>query len=858
MIIDNNMTIDGVLSERSARGNENPFVLFSSSPSMTAAELDSSAARMATLLSEMGVRKDSRVLVCFKHSPEMLVMLLGAWKLGAVVLPTDRFVDQKAMQNAIANTEPSAAVFGAGLDEVMAEMTPLLDSHDIPTTLIQCDQLPQEEHAGVAHSADDAALCLFTSGSTGLPKGVVLTHRNLLAGARNVISTAQVGKADRALCVLTLAHLNGLVTTFITPLMSGGSVVYQEEDFTPTRVVNLIDRHECTWFSATPTQYALMVSPPLDKSAFSLGTLKFCRSASAPLPPRILNEFEEHYGVPIIETMGTTESAGQIFSNPMPPEERKAGYVGFPHEYIEVRLVADDGTVITAPRTQGELQIKGDCMLREYYKDPETTAKAYDREWFKTGDLCEWDDEGYYRITGRSKEIAIYCGLNISLRAIEDAIQELGQVMDVGCIGRGHPVFGEIIDIYAQPLEDTEPEAFQKLADALAAAARPFLPNALALGHIKFIQEFKRSGVGKKLKGFLPEMDVLYSHDRTLPTDPRALLAHVLNVDETAITDSAMIGSLKEWDSLAHVSLMLATEDILGRRLTRQEMTALLTFHGLRHVLKGGNGRTLETKGSSIKTVISQLQDAGYGDGPNIYYLMMGFAHCASMGIYDPEALLDALVNALPSGAHLVMNAFTWHFCSTGTYHYQNTKTEMGLINELFVRRPDTIRSEHPIYSYGIWGPNAEEIARFDSDSCWGKGSLTWKLGERKDVRALTYGLPLMNDSLFRANPVVHAVEEAFEVPYRYFKEFKGTADFGRGPEKCSTRMFVRQLEPEVENHWGLLSDQLKALPESVYDTTIPIMGYWCHEIVTLGSEILEKDIMGLTPEAVSPTSSAS
>lgn len=773
-------------------------------------------------------------------------MLLGCWKLGAVVLPTDRFIDLNALKIAIGNTEPTVAIFSPGLEEQAKDMEEILEAAQVTSAVIQCEALPLEEHPGISHTMDDAALCLFTSGSTGLPKGVVLSHKNLLAGARNVISTAKVNETDRALCVLTLAHLNGLVTTFLTPLLSGGSVVYLEEDFTPSRVANLIDTHNCTWFSATPTQYALMVSPPLDETSFSFNTLKFCRSASAPLPPRILNEFEAHYKIPIIETMGTTESAGQIFSNPMPPEQRKPGFIGLPHDFIKVRLMGDDNQQITQPHTQGELQIQGDCMMQDYYNDPVTTAEAYEGEWFKTGDLAEWDDDGFYRISGRTKEIAIYCGLNVSLRAIQDAVHEKGIVLDVACVGREHPVFGEIIDLYAVPYKEATEDNYFELAAELAEVARPYVPNALALGNIKLLKEFRRSGVGKILKGYLPQIEILFSHDRGLPTEPKALLAHVLGVEVDTVEDSAMIGSMRQWDSLAHVSLMLATEDILGRRLTRQEMTALLTLHGLRNVLKGEGLHPLQTKQSAIKTVISQLKDAGFADGPNINYLMMGFAHCASLGIYDPEALLDALIDSLPSGAHLIMNAFTWNFCGTGRYHFKNTKTEMGLINELFLRHTGTIRSEHPIYSYGIWGPEANDIAQFNSDSCWGKDSLTWKLGERKDVRTLTYGLPTLYNSLFRANPVVHAAEEKYLVPYRYFKEFSGTVDFGRGQQEYTTKMFVRQLEPEVNNDWTLLSEKLTALPETVYDEEISVMGYWSHEVMKYSCELLDKDVYAL------------
>ncbi|MFH1912646.1 MAG: AMP-binding protein [Pseudomonadota bacterium] len=841
-----NATISDILDARSADGKTSPFLLFSGSESLTASQLDHLAGRVATKLAALGVVKGARVLVCFRHSPEMLSMLMACWKLGAIVLPTDRFIDTDALRIAIANTQPTAAIFGPWLDEQAERMAPILKENNIAFAPIRHEELPSQPHPGCACESDAPALCLFTSGSTGLPKGVVLSHANLLAGARNVVATTEVDKDDRALCVLTLAHLNGLVTTFLTPLVSGGSVVYLEEDFTPTRVAKLIDKFRCTWFSATPTQYALMISPPLEKTAFSFASLKFCRSASAPLPARVFDEFEAHYGVPMIETMGTTESAGQIFSNPMPPAARKAGHVGFPNRHVEVRLVDEQGKPVVAPRVQGELQVRGDCMMLGYHNDPETTASAFDHGWFKTGDICEFDEEGYYRITGRTKEIAIYCGLNVSLRAIQDAVQEQGIVLDAACVGREHPVFGEIIDLYAVPYEQTQETAYPDLVRALADTARPYIPNALALGQVKLVREFKRSGVGKTLKGFLPELEVLYAHDRRLPTEPEELLAHVLGVPRESIDDDAMIGSLKQWDSLAHVSLMLATEDVLGRRLSRIEMNALLTLHGLRLVLKGDGATVLKSRKSAIRTVVQQLNDAGYGDGPTINYLMMSFAHCAAMHIYDPDALLDALIEALPSGAHLIMNAFTWDFCTTGRYHHVFSKTSVGLINDLFLRRQGTVRSEHPIYSYAIFGPNAAEIARFDCGTCWGEGSLTWKLGTRKDVRTLTYGLPKLYNSLFRANPVVHAAEEKHQVPYRYFKKFEGTVDYGSGPKRYATSMYVRRLEPEALNNWTKLSSRLCALPDTVYDEDVPIMAYWCHKVMELSSELLGEDAYAL------------
>src|SRR5262249_53114526 len=158
-------------------------------------------------------------------------------------------------------------------------------------------------------------------------------------------------------CVLPMSHLNGLETTFVTPLVSGGSAVYLQGPFQPEAALRLIDQHNCSWFSAVPTQYAYLLKPPVARDKWSLKTLRFCRSASAPLPVSVRREFEDHYGVPIIETMGMTETAGQIFCNPMPPGRPRTGSVGRPVGF-EVRIVGDSGKAYGVNEV-GEIQVRG-------------------------------------------------------------------------------------------------------------------------------------------------------------------------------------------------------------------------------------------------------------------------------------------------------------------------------------------------------------------------------------------------------------------------------------------------------------------------------------------------------------------
>ena len=300
-----------------------------------------------------------------------------------------------------------------------------------------------------ASRPNDAALCIFTSGSTGVPKGVVLSHRNLVEGARNVIAGKGLDHSDRVLCVLPMSHLNGLATTFVTPLVSGGSVVYLQGAFDPARALQLIDEHGCTWFSAVPTQYAYLTRPLVPREQCSLKTLRFCRSASAPLAVAVRREFEEHYGVPIIETMGMTETSGQIFCNPMPPREPRAGSVGLPVRF-EVRIVGENGSVCGVDQI-GEIQVRGPAVMLGYLDNPEETARAFDGEWLRSGDLGSFDRDGFYHIRGRIKDIAIFSGVNISLRTIEASIQEARLCDDIACVGVPDYFFGETVVAYVIP-----------------------------------------------------------------------------------------------------------------------------------------------------------------------------------------------------------------------------------------------------------------------------------------------------------------------------------------------------------------------------------------------------------------------
>ncbi|MHC1791139.1 AMP-binding protein [Solidesulfovibrio sp.] len=830
-----------VLAARS--GQPHPVFLFSRDGAFSPDEACTLTRGLARAMLRAGLAPGGRLMLLAGPGPVQIGALLAAWRLGVLIAPVDRFAAPAELARLTDQFRPDLAVIEPELAQA-GEFAAVFAAAGVPCL----DVAPGRQPVGPQDAAplpappdvDAPALCIFTSGSTGLPKGVLLSQRALLAGADLVAAAKALTPRDRALCVLPLSHLNGIVTTLLAPLLSGGATVFAQETFSARGTLALLDRHACTWFSAVPTHYALLLSPPVERSAWSLATVRFCRSASAPLPARVLQEFEAHYGVAVIETMGTTETAGQIFSNPLPPAQRKPGSIGLPVGF-EAVLRAEDGSIVTEPDVPGEIEVRGPALMSDYLDDPAETAKAVHDGWLRTGDMAVRDADGYFFIRGRKKDIAIYCGLNISLRAIDAAIIESGLVADAACVGREHPVFGETVTIYAIALPGRTDQA--ALAETLIALAAPHLPNRQAAGEVIFVADFPRSAVGKVLKGRLGQTVPLYRSRRELPADAPGFLAAVLGVAPDSIRPDLRLGSIPAWDSLAYVAMLAAMETVIGRRLSKAQTAALVTYEGVRRVLAGLPVDDLVRPGRAdpTGTIIARLRDAGYGDAP-VTYLMMGYERCLELGVRDVGELVQRLTEALPAGRHLVMNSFSWKFCGGAPYHYRHTPGEVGIINEVFRQRPEVVRGPHPIYAYLGCGPDAAAWVAHAGDTCWGEGSATWRLLTRPGVRAMTFGLPDLEGSPLRANPALHAVEQAMQAPYRFFKEFAGLADFGAGMAPYATRMYVRELDPPLINTWLPIWRRLVRDPDTVAIKDVALIAYRNAAILEIESALLAQD----------------
>jgi len=291
---------------------------------------------------------------------------------------------------------------------------------------------------------EDEALLLYTSGTTGQPKGVILSHKNMVAGGQYTAMAHELSPEDRALCSLPLYHINGEVVTAVSPLISGGSVVMPHK-FSTSNFWELISEHGCTWFSVVPTIISYLInSTDLKEKNVRVQQVRFGRSASSALPPELHKGFEEKFGISIVETMGLTETAAPVLSNPIDPARRK---YGSPGQAVgnEAKIVDTRGREV-ARGTQGEIMIRGENVMKGYYKAPDITAKTLREDgWLHTGDLGYMDEDGFVFVTGRLKELIIKGGENIAPREIDEALYRHPAVLEAAAVGIPDKDYGEEI-----------------------------------------------------------------------------------------------------------------------------------------------------------------------------------------------------------------------------------------------------------------------------------------------------------------------------------------------------------------------------------------------------------------------------
>jgi malonyl-CoA/methylmalonyl-CoA synthetase len=349
------------------------------------------------------------------------------------------------------------------------------------------------------------ASIVFTSGTTGAPKGAVLTHANLLAGTEALVAAWRWDASDRLVHTLPIFHAHGLCVGVFGTLLSGGSAVLLGR-FDPVSVEEACRWHHASLFFGVPTMYHRLVDAPQGRV---LGRLRLAVSGSAPLAADLHRRLSRQVGIDVLERYGMTETLMTV-SNPV-EGERRPGTVGFPLPGVEVRLApavaggassapAVAGGASTQPRGAAQILVRGPGVFAGYWDRPVANAEAFSDGWFYTGDLGAVDDAGYLRILGRSTELIISGGFNVYPAEVEEVLAAHPAVAEVAVTGTPSDEWGEVVTAWVVPAVGSGDDALvadlvQHAATRLSAYKRPRL--------VRFVEELPRTALGKVQRGAL-------------------------------------------------------------------------------------------------------------------------------------------------------------------------------------------------------------------------------------------------------------------------------------------------------------------------------------------------------------------
>ena len=409
---------------------------------------------ISALLYSGGLERGDKVAFLMDNGLFTVQLFLGTMYAGLMSVPLNVRAGVAQLASTLAHCDAKVVVveeqYRSLAEEALVGVgrAPRIISADIDS-FASASAPPVKELQRPAPVADDPALLMYSSGSVGRPKAAVHTHRTLLAHGLNSILSHRLTPKDRSLLVLPLYHINAECVTLIPTLMSGGSVVAPHH-FSVSQFWDLLEEHRCTWSAVVPTIISQLLDwpDPLAASRKSaLQGVRFLRSSSAPLSTSLHREFMSKFELLLIQAMGSTE-AGNIFANPQPPSENKIGSPGLAWGF-ETRIVSRDGADLPVGEP-GEILIRGKAVMQGYYKDPDETAAVLDSDgWVHTGDLAYQDQDGYFFVVGRAKELIIKGGMNIAPRQIDEVLESHPAVLEAAAVGVPDRHMGEDVIAFA-------------------------------------------------------------------------------------------------------------------------------------------------------------------------------------------------------------------------------------------------------------------------------------------------------------------------------------------------------------------------------------------------------------------------
>ncbi len=436
------------------RGKESPdkTFLFSEAEGrqFTYAEFDDAVDATARLLSSQGIIKGDVVSLLMPNCAEYIIAYFACWKLGALAGPVNSLLKEHETAFVMNNSEAKAILVNSEFRERIESIR-----HKLPRlkSVITFDDEAEatREFVGKQEGGrdvrapsiekDDDAIIIYTSGTTGKPKGCLLTHGNVIANARQISEWLSFTPRDRLLTIMPLFHMNAVSVTTMSALYAGGSTVISPR-FSASKFWNIISDYEITSFGSVATMLSMLLNTYSSGVPEGLKTdqLRFAMCGSAPVPAEVMKKFEETFNCPVVEGYGLSESTCRSTFNP-PDERRRPGSCGL--AIGNEMKVFDESDDEVADGELGEIVLRGDNILKGYYKNPEATAEAFRNGWFHTGDIGYRDQDGFFYIVDRKSDMIIRGGENIYPREIDEILYQHPAVAAAATIGIPDPLYGE-------------------------------------------------------------------------------------------------------------------------------------------------------------------------------------------------------------------------------------------------------------------------------------------------------------------------------------------------------------------------------------------------------------------------------
>lgn len=479
-------------------------------------EFEYTVAHFAGALKQNGVKEGDHIALLVGNTPHFLITLYASWRIGAVVVPINPTYTPNEIAFIVQNSDAKVMVALDRLFPIFAAQEKLFPNIE---TIIACEtdeeavkscmQLQKQPKLFRAFlqtgtpvttlneiDPNENAIILYTSGTSGRPKGAMLTHENVYSNARDVGTYLKMNDQDRVVATLPIFHVFALTVVVNAPLCMGASILLVPQ-FSPEKVFNVIRERKATVFAGVPTMYNFMYQYENGKKE-DYESIRLSISGGASLPVSLLHNFEEKFNTRISEGYGLSEASPVTCFNPI-DRERVPGSIGMSIINVENKVVDDNG--VEVPKGEdGELIVRGPNVMKGYYKMPEETAQVIRDGWLYTGDMAKEDENGYFYIVDRKKDMIIVGGYNVYPREVEEVLYKHPEVVEVAVVGIDDPNLGEAVTAHVVLKKDST-----LTASSIQAFCGEHLAKYKIPSHVYFTDELPKNSTGKILRRVLKE-----------------------------------------------------------------------------------------------------------------------------------------------------------------------------------------------------------------------------------------------------------------------------------------------------------------------------------------------------------------